>query len=165
MPQDGMGQAAGEQDALRRALGELMRRLGEAGMEIPRSLGQAELSMRGARDALQQQAPGDAAQAQGEALDQMQQGGQALVEQLQQQMGNGPGQAQGEPQPGQRRGRDPLGRSVQNDGGADTNGELVPEESDLGRARGVLEELYRRSGERGRPPVELDYYNRLLDRF
>ncbi|MFO1068728.1 MAG: TIGR02302 family protein [Geminicoccaceae bacterium] len=165
MPQDGMGQAAGEQDALRRALGELMRRLGESGMEIPRSLGQAELSMRGARDALQQQAPGSAAEAQGQALDQMQQGGQALVEQMQQQMGNGPGQAQGEPQPGQRRGRDPLGRSVQNDGGADTNGELVPEESDLGRARGVLEELYRRSGERGRPPLELDYYNRLLDRF
>lgn len=167
MPQEGqMGQAAGEQEALRRALGELMRRLGEQGMEIPRALGQAELEMRGARDSLQQQAPGEAAQNQGQALDLMQQGGQAMLEQLQQQMANQPGQGPGDPQQAeQRRGRDPLGRSVRNEGGWDTNGELVPEESDLGRARGVLEELFRRSGERSRPPLELDYYNRLLDRF
>lgn len=167
-PQDGMGQAAGEQEALRRALGELMRRLGEQGMEIPRSLGQAELEMRGARDALQGQQPGQAAEDQGQALDQMQQAGQALMEQLQQQMANQPGQQPGPgqmPQGQQRTGRDPLGRSVRNEGGWDTNGELVPEESELGRARGVLEELYRRSGERARPQLELDYYNRLLDRF
>ncbi|HMR31606.1 MAG TPA: TIGR02302 family protein [Geminicoccaceae bacterium] len=167
-PQDGMGQAAGEQEALRRALGELMRRLGEQGMEIPRSLGQAELEMRGARDALQGEQPGQAAEDQGQALDQMQQAGQALMEQLQQQMANQPGQQPGPgqmPQGQQRTGRDPLGRSVRNEGGWDTNGELVPEESELGRARGVLEELYRRSGERARPQLELDYYNRLLDRF
>lgn len=167
-PQDGMGQAAGEQEALRRALGELMRRLGEQGMEIPRALGQAELEMRGARDALQGQQPGQAAEDQGQALDQMQQAGQALMEQMQQQMANQPGQQPGPgqmPQGQQRSGRDPLGRSVRNEGGWDTQGELVPEESELGRARGVLEELYRRSGDRGRPQLELDYYNRLLDRF
>jgi uncharacterized protein (TIGR02302 family) len=167
MPQDGqMGQAAGEQEALRRALGELMRRLGEQGMEIPRSLGQAELEMRGARESLQQGSPGAAAANQAQALDLMQQGGQALLEQLQQQMAEQPGQGPGDPQGAeQRRGRDPLGRSVRNEGGWDTNGELVPEESDLGRARGVLEELFRRSGERNRPPLELEYYDRLLDRF
>lgn len=167
MPQDGqMGEAAGEQEALRRALGELMRRLGEQGMEIPRSLGQAELEMRGARDSLQQGAPGSAASNQAQALDLMQQGGQALLEQLQQQMADQPGQGPGDPQRAeQRRGRDPLGRSVRNEGGWDTNGELVPEESDLGRARSVLEELFRRSGERTRPALELEYYDRLLDRF
>jgi uncharacterized protein (TIGR02302 family) len=166
MPQDQMGQSAMEQDALRRALGELMRRLGEQGMEIPRALGQAELEMRGARDSLQEQAPGDAAQFQGDALDLMQQGGQQLIEQMQQMMADQPGQGPGDPQQAQqRRGRDPLGRSVRNDGGWDTNGEFVPEESDLGRARGVLEELYRRSGQRSRPQLELDYYDRLLDRF
>jgi hypothetical protein len=166
MPQDRMGQSAMEQEALRRALGELMRRLGEQGMEIPRALGQAELEMRGARNSLQQEAPGEAAEAQGQALDLMQQGGQALLEQLQQMMANQPGQGPGDPQQAQqRRGRDPLGRSVRNDGGWDTNGEFVPEESDLGRARGLLEELYRRSGQRSRPQLELDYYDRLLDRF
>ncbi|MFZ1425140.1 MAG: TIGR02302 family protein, partial [Geminicoccaceae bacterium] len=57
-------QAAAEQEALRRALGELMRRMGEAGMEIPRALGQAEMQMRGARGALQEGSPGEAADAQ-----------------------------------------------------------------------------------------------------
>jgi hypothetical protein len=47
----------------------------------------------------------------------------------------------------------------------DTRGVEVPEEGELGRARDVLEELYRRSGERSRAPLELDYYRRLLDRF
>jgi uncharacterized protein (TIGR02302 family) len=161
-----MGQSAAEQEALRRALGELMRRMGEAGMEIPRALGQAEMEMRNARGALQEGQPGEAGEAQGQAIDSMQQAGQAMMEQMQEQMarqqGDGPG---GQPQANGRRGRDPLGRSTRNDGGMDTRGVEVPEESDLGRARDVLEELYRRAGERNRPPLELDYYQRLLDRF
>jgi uncharacterized protein (TIGR02302 family) len=161
-----MGQSAAEQEALRRALGELMRRMGEAGMEIPRALGQAEMQMRNARGALQQGQPGEAANAQSQAVDSMQRAGQAMMEQLQEQMarqqGEGPG---GQPQARGRRGRDPLGRATRNDGGIDTRGVEVPDESDLGRARDVLEELYRRAGDRNRPPVELDYYQRLLDRF
>ena len=160
------GQAAADQEALRRALGELMRRMGEAGMEIPRALGQAEMQMRGARGALQQGSPGEAADAQTQAVDAMQRGGQAMMQQLQEQMsqqqGEGPG---GQTQPNGRRGRDPLGRAARNDGGLDTRGVQVPEESDLGRARDVLQELYRRSGDRDRPSLELDYYRRLLDRF
>jgi uncharacterized protein (TIGR02302 family) len=161
-----MGQSAAEQEALRRALGELMRRMGEAGMEIPRALGQAEMQMRGARGALEEGQPGNAAEAQAQAVDAMQRAGQAMMEQLQEQMaqqqGEGPG---GQPLPTGRRGRDPLGRSMRNDGGMDTRGVEVPDESDLGRARDVLEELYRRSGDRRRAPLELDYYRRLLDRF
>jgi uncharacterized protein (TIGR02302 family) len=161
-----MGQSAAEQEALRRALGELMRRMGEAGMEIPRALGQAEMEMRNARGALQEGQPGPAGESQGQAIDSMQQAGQAMMEQMQEQMarqqGDGPG---GQPQANGRRGRDPLGRATRNDGGMDTRGVEVPEESDLGRARDVLEELYRRAGERDRPPLELDYYQRLLDRF
>ena len=161
-----MGQSAAEQEALRRALGELMRRMGEAGMEIPRALGQAEMEMRNARGALQQNQPGEAAGSQSQAVDAMQQAGQAMMQQLQEQMareqGDGPG---GQPQPNGRRSRDPLGRATRNDGGMDTRGVQVPEESDLGRARDVLEELQRRAGERNRAPLELDYYQRLLDRF
>ena len=70
-------------------------------MEIPRALGQAELQMRGAREALQGRQPGQAAESQGQALDQMQQGGQAMMEQLQQQMANQPGQGPGEQPQGQ----------------------------------------------------------------
>jgi len=158
------GQAAGEQEGLRRALGELMRRLGEAGMEIPRALGQAEMQMRDARSALEEGDPGQAVEPQGSAADLMQQGGQAMMEQLRQMLANQPGM-RGQPGRAERQGRDPLGRSTRNQGGFETEGTEVPDESDLGRARDVLEELYRRSRDRNRPPHELDYYDRLLDRF
>ena len=161
--QEGMGQSAQEQDALRRALGELMRRLGDAGMDIPRAMGQAELQMREAMRNLKGGEPGPAAQAQNQAVDAMQRAGQAMMQQLQQQMGQQPGPGQ-EPT-AERRGRDPLGRAMRNDGGYDTQGVAVPDQGDLGRARDVLDELYRRSGDRQRPPAELDYYKRLLDRF
>lgn len=166
--QQGTGQAAAEQDALRRALGELMRRLGEAGMDIPRALGQAELQMRGARDALQEGQPGQAVGPQGDAVDLMQQGGQAMLDELREQMANQPGGGQGfgPAQMGrQREGRDPLGRASRNEGGWDSEGTEIPAENDLGRARDVLEELYRRSRDQGRPQQELDYFDRLLERF
>lgn len=163
-PGDATGRAAMEQNALRRALGELMRRMGEMGMEIPRSLGQAEMQMRGARDALEQGQPGDAIGPQTDALDQMQQGGQAMMEQLREMMAQMPGQGQ-MPARAERPGRDPLGRSMRNDGGFDSDGVEVPPENDLGQARGVLEELHRRARDRQRPAEELDYYDRLLDRF
>ena len=54
---------------------------------------------------------------------------------------------------------------MRNEGGFQSDGVELPSDYDLGRARGVLEELYRRSGERRRPSYELDYYERLLDRF
>jgi hypothetical protein len=166
--QSGTGQAAAEQDALRRALGELMRRMGEQGMEIPRALGQAEMQMRGARDALGEGQPGQAVGPQGDAIDLMQQGGQAMLEEMRQQMANQPGGGEGFGPPsmaGQRDGRDPLGRAMRNEGGWDSEGTEVPEQHDLGRARDVLEELYRRSRDLGRPQQELDYIDRLLERF
>ncbi len=157
------GRAAMEQEALRRALGELMRRLGEAGMRIPRALGDAELEMRAARRALDRGAPGEATRPQTRALRFMQQGGQAMLEQLREQMARQPGT--GRSGLFGRRGRDPLGRAMRNEGGFQSEGVELPDDYDLGRARGVLEELYRRSGERRRPRYELDYYERLLDRF
>lgn len=166
--QSASGQASAEQEALRRALGELMRRMGEAGMDIPRSLGQAELQMRGARDALGQGQPGAAVPPQGEAIDLMQQGGQAMLDQLREQMANQPGGGEGFGPPAmgaQRDGRDPLGRPTRNEGGWDSEGVEVPPEHDLGRARDVLEELYRRSRDLDRPRHELDYIDRLLERF
>ena len=102
------GQAAGEQEGLRRALGELMRRMGEAGMEIPRAMGQAEMQMRSARESLQQGRPGVAADAQAQAVDAMQRAGQDMMQQLEEQMarqqGQGPGQA-AQPRPSAQRGR------------------------------------------------------------
>jgi len=48
---------------------------------------------------------------------------------------------------------------------ADLFGERVPSELDLGKARAIMEELYRRASERDRPAEELEYLERLLRRF
>jgi len=57
---------------------------------------------------------------------------------------------------------DPLGRPV---GEADGGGVKVPEETDAARSRAVIEELRRRLAEPGRSEEEIDYLERLLERF
>jgi hypothetical protein len=60
--------------------------------------------------------------------------------------------------------RDPLGREVMGED-ADTQGVTIPDASSIQRARKILDELRRRSGQSSRPQLELDYINRLLQRF
>ncbi len=170
--QQGQGERGSEnqgdarsQDALRRDLGDLMRRLGDALGDIPRPLGRAEQSMRDARDALNREQPGDAIDPQSRALDQLQQGMEAMAERFMQQMGQTPGQGQGNVgmQPGE--GRDPLGRETGNHGIEAMEGVEIPDQMELRRSREILDELRRRRGEHSRPPVELDYLDRLLKQF
>ena len=47
----------------------------------------------------------------------------------------------------------------------DDFGVKIPDASSVQRAREILEELRRRSGQINRVPLELDYINRLLQRF
>lgn len=161
---------AEQQEALRRQLGELMRRMGEQqGGEIPQPLGRAERAMRDAAQALQQGAPGAAVPSQTEAMEQLQQGMQGMAEQMAQQMMMGQGPAmmgqQGQ-MPGQNgRGRDPLGRRPSGYGMQDSNDVKIPEQSELQRAREILDELRRRSGQYGRPQEERNYIDRLLKQF
>ena len=169
--QGGQGQTglAGQQEALRRALGELMQSLGGSGVPIPRAMGEAELSMRDARDALSGGQAGQALDPQTNALDQLRQGGQAMMQEMQQMLGQNPGPGQ-QGEQGQQFGqsptdRDPLGRSMFNRGDADMFGPEVPDDLDLGKARSIMEELHRRASQRNRPAEELDYLERLLRRF
>ncbi|ANC92813.1 TIGR02302 family protein [Azospirillum humicireducens] len=161
---------AEQQEALRRQLGELMRRMGEQqGGEIPQPLGRAERAMRDAAQALQRGAPGAAVPSQTEAMEQLQQGMQGMAEQMAQQMMMGQGPAmmgqQGQ-MPGQNgRGRDPLGRRPSGYGMQDSNDVKIPEQSELQRAREILDELRRRSGQYGRPQEERNYIDRLLKQF
>ncbi|BAI76665.1 hypothetical protein AZL_e03200 (plasmid) [Azospirillum sp. B510] len=164
-----MQKQAEQQEALRRQLGELMRRMGEQqGGEIPQPLGRAERAMRDAAQALQQGAPGAAVPSQTEAMEQLQQGMQGMAEQMAQQMMMGQGPAmmgqQGQ-MPRQGRGRDPLGRRPSGYGMQDSNDVKIPEQSDLQRAREILDELRRRSGQYGRPQEERNYIDRLLKQF
>ena len=105
---------------------------------------------------------GEAMQGQTDALDQLRQG---LNQMQQAQRGNPDGQApSADSRQNQRNARDPLGRNTV---GMDENarGDGVPDMLPVERARRILEELQRRAGNRERPPVELDYLERLLRRF
>jgi uncharacterized protein (TIGR02302 family) len=163
------GGSAAEQEALRRQLGELMRRLGEMGGEIPGPLGRAERAMRDAGQALGQGQPGSAVPPQTRAVDELQQGLQGMAEEMAQQMMMG--QQGGMPGQGQQRrmgqGRDPLGRQIPSQSGGEGNlGNMeIPDKADLQRAREILDELRRRSGESERPEIERDYIYRLLRQF
>ena len=153
------------QEALRRQLGELMRQFGEMVGEIPRPFGRAEGAMRRSTGALRADRPGAAVGPQTEALDQLQEAARQATEQLMQQFGRGQGQAMGRA-PGMPFGqRDPFGRSMDGNQGFQNGDVEIPSESDVQRARRILEELRRRAGERDRPALERDYIDRLLKQF
>ncbi|MFC3231404.1 TIGR02302 family protein [Marinibaculum pumilum] len=160
----GLGGDAQAQEDLRRRLQELLDRLGEGGTPVPDAFGRADQSMGAARDALEGGASGMAAEEQSNALDQLRQGMRGLMDQLADQMNSGgEGEAEAMGQSGADN-HDPLGRPMPGEW-EDGSSTKVPEEADLQRAREILEELYRRSGERYRPSLELDYIDRLLRRF
>ncbi|HUE46412.1 MAG TPA: TIGR02302 family protein [Aestuariivirgaceae bacterium] len=167
-PQEGEGQEqgeglAGDQEALARMLEDLMAQLGEQGMQSPQSFGQAQGSMEGAADSLRGSQRDPALAQQGDALEALREGAQAMAQQMMQQQGQGEGNqqgARGEPRGGQR---DPLGRPTPQRGedyGPDRN--MLPTESAVERAREILEYLRSRANERNRPPIERDYIDRLL---
>ena len=87
--------------------------------------------------------------------------GEAMAEQAQQNQGQ-QGTAQGS-NPGQQ--RDPLGRNPGSNGQVGTDDGLLQGEDVYRRARELLDEIRRRSGDGERPDVELEYLERLLDRF
>lgn len=153
-----------DQEALRRMLGELMRRLGEGGGDIPGALGRAERFMDDARRQLEASRPGDAVGPQTNALDQLRQGADSVIRDMLQALGQNPGLDEG-PSQFNRAGRDPLGRPQAGVGAFDNDSVKIPDEADVQKAREILRELYRRSGDRSRPPIERDYIDRLLRRF
>jgi uncharacterized protein (TIGR02302 family) len=163
-----LGDSAGQQEELRRGLGEIMRQMGSGSGEIPDSLGRAERAMRDATGALQRSQPGEAIGPQTEALDQLQQGAREFAKQLQSRNGlQGQGDETGaadrdDPENGDR---DPLGRPLSSNGTYDQGDVQIPDAGILQKSREILDELRRRAGERVRPAIELDYIERLLKRF
>jgi hypothetical protein len=98
----------------------------------------------------------------------MQEGTRALNEMLREQTANDQGtqndQAQGLQEDRQDE-IDPLNRRRSGQGFVDRSALGIPEESDLQKTRRLFDELRRRSGDRHRPALELDYIDRLLRRF
>ncbi|MEM6382732.1 MAG: TIGR02302 family protein [Pseudomonadota bacterium] len=167
-----------EQRGLQEQLQELMDQLRELGLD-PGALGEADDAMGGAEQMLGRGSAQGALPEQGRALEALQSGAQQLAQQMAGD-GEGQGQAQGQGQgqqqgqgaprlqfgPGQgQRGFDPLGRPQRAQQGDNQERVGIPEERDIQRARDILQEIQRRLGERERPRVELDYLDRLIDRF
>ena len=153
------------QEALRKALADVMRRLGENG-DIPNSLGNADQAMRDASQALGQGQPGDAVGPQGQALEGLRQGAQEALEQLGgQAQALEQGDQRGQGQANRPEGQDPFGRRY-GDGKANSDRDTgIPGEAAVKRAREILEELRRRSTDPTRTFEERDYLERLLERF
>jgi uncharacterized protein (TIGR02302 family) len=143
---------------LRKQLDQLKKDLDQMGVGDPEKLGKADEAMGNAEDALKEGDNAEAAEQQGEALEQMRQSAKQMAEQMQKNAQQKMGRGGNTP-------RDPLGRPQKSEGPDLGTSVKVPNAIDAQRAREILDELRRRSGESLRPPTELDYIDRLLKRF
>jgi uncharacterized protein (TIGR02302 family) len=183
------------QQALRRALGEMMQQFGDLSGEIPPSLGEADQAM---RDSGQQLGAGDdkgAAGSEQHAIEALQKGAREMGRMLAKQFGRGrqdgePGEGDGfgaegamgmmmpegrgegsggSPPPAPPERADQRGRDplgrTNQGSGMDSGDVRVPEEVERQRSQAIQEELRRRGAERERPRRELDYIDRLLRQF
>ncbi|MFM1814852.1 MAG: hypothetical protein RLZ98_1547 [Pseudomonadota bacterium] len=164
--QQGRGMSPGElgnrQRSLRDQLDELRRGLQKFGQRAPGQLDGAGEAMENAERALRDGDLETATREQGRALEQLRQGAQQMARQMLRRapsrFGMGPGRGADTP-------RDPLGRPQRSEGPDLGSSVRIPDEIDTQRAREILEELRRRAGEQNRPMLELDYIERLLERF
>ncbi|MEM9426052.1 MAG: TIGR02302 family protein [Pseudomonadota bacterium] len=165
------GSLADRQQALRQELDRQMQNLPGAGTpegDAARdSLGRAGEAMDEAEDALRDENFAEALDNQADAIEALREGMRELAEQMagqqQQQQGGQQGEQMGDAnQNGQR---DPLGRDLGQNGQIGTEEQLLQGEDVYRRARELLDEIRRRSGEQQRPTEELEYLKRLLERF
>lgn len=158
-PGEEQGQGLAErQEALREYLERLQQQ--QNGEESADALEQAERSMGNARDRLEDGDYSGALDEQADALEHLRQGLRDLDERNQADLSGQDGQVDRESNE-----RDPLGRPLGSQGRVDNGDTAVPDQNAPERARELMEEIRRRSGEQGRPVEELDYLRRLLDRF
>jgi uncharacterized protein (TIGR02302 family) len=197
-PQDEAGQREADrrvQQALRRALGELMQQFGDLTGQVPPSLGEADTAMREAGRQLGEGNDAGAGESEQKAIEALQKGGREMGQAMAKQFGP-QGSQDGSEQEGDSDGpmgltlhdgqndspghgwrngppvrpdpgRDPLGRRYgQGSSGADESADVtVPEERERQRTQAIQEELRRRGADRMRPQPELDYIDRLLKQF
>lgn len=153
-------------DLMQQQLGGLSQDDSKAGRAARDALEKAERDMGKAGENLKQGKGADALDNQADAVEAMRQGMRRLNE-ARQEAGQGQRQSEGD-RNNETAGpdaQDPLGRSTNKRGFAQTNERFLRSDEQLRRSKEILEEIRRRSGERTRPQLELDYLDRLLDRF
>jgi len=158
--QDGQ-ELAEQQEALRELLEQLQDQQGGGARE---STGAADENMGEARDHLQEGDLGKALNEQAEAMENLREAIRQLGEEMQQAGQGRDGLQEGETQDTQST-RDPLGRPLGRTGTTESGDTVVPDQNASERARELLDEIRRRSGDLSRPDAEIEYLKRLLDRF
>ncbi len=133
---------------------------GEASRE---ALDRAGRAMDNAEEALREGDYAEAIDQQSDAMEAMREGMRALGEAMAQERGGQGGQSGENGQRGN--GTDPLGRALGSQQGDTLDPNILNGEVARRRARELLEELRRRSGETNRPQLERDYLERLLKEF
>ncbi|NNJ67509.1 MAG: TIGR02302 family protein [Boseongicola sp.] len=166
----GEGSLADRQQALRNELNRQQQNLPGAGTPegdaARESLGRAGEAMDDAEQALREEDFAEALDSQSQAMEALREGMRELAEQMaeqQQQQGGQQGQQLGQNDPNGS--RDPLGREAGENGRIGTDEQLLQGDDVYRRARELLDEIRKRSGEQNRPTEELDYLKRLLERF
>ena len=170
-PQTGQQSLADRQQALRDELNRQTQNLPGAGTpegDAARdSLGRAGEAMDDAEEALRDEDFAGALDNQADAMEALREGMRELADQMaqqqQNQQGGQQGDAMGRNNPNGT--RDPLGRDLGENGRVGTDEQLLQGEDVYRRARELLDEIRRRSGEQERPTEELEYLKRLLERF
>ena len=183
------------QQALRRALGELMQQFSDLAGKLPPNLGQADTDMRSAGEQLAKGNDRGAGESEQRAIEDLQKGGRQMGQEMARQFGpgqngegdeaedgsadgplglsreqgtgtnSGSGLEGGTASPEDRGMRDPLGRRYGNAGIDEGDDVTLPQKRDAQRTRTIEDELRRRDAERERPQLELDYLGRLLKQF
>jgi uncharacterized protein (TIGR02302 family) len=161
---------AERQDTLRNLLerqrGNLPPANSEEGQAAREALRRAEREMAEAGDSLRQGDLPEALNNQADALEALREGlenlGQELARNQDGNMGRQGDQA-GSPDPESN--RDPLGRQAGTTGRIGSEENLLNGDDPVMRSRELMDEIRRRSGDKSRPKIELDYLERLLDRF
>ncbi|WP_348539531.1 TIGR02302 family protein [Ruegeria sp. HKCCE3926] len=166
--QQGQGSLADRQQALRDELSRQQQGLPGAGTPegdaAREALDRAGRAMDEAEQALRGDDLAEAIDRQSEAMEALREGMRSLGEAMAQNQQNQPGQGT---QDGdmQANNRDPLGRNPGAAGSISTDENLLQGEDVYRRARELLDEIRRRTGESDRPQIELEYLKRLLERF
>ena len=112
------------QQALRRALGELMQQAGDLTDKVPQSLGDADQSMRDAMRALGEGRDGDASAAAQKAIEAMQRGGREMNQQMASQFGElQPGESEGDSEPQAENDQDSQDGELRDQQGSQRNGQ------------------------------------------
>lgn len=162
----GSGQGAEAQEALRRALGELIEGIDSFAGAIPEPMTGADRAMRGAAEALGSDRLQDALGLQTRAVEHLNQAIEGAKSLMAQRLGGSPGMFSGDPDEFGDEDGDIFGRKAGDGARGFGLGQVeIPDRAELRRAQEILRELRRRAGERDRPPHELRYIDRLLQQF